>query len=132
MNSYEKEKAQIEQKKLYKEIEVWVFPQSDYGVRILGEAGFHTSSKFFYDDPQTPKEKYEAIARDNAEFALAYQFDEARHRNVTTQNHKFSLFFTSDRDYGRALVAGKDYDMTFTDIPVANEPELTFDDIKAL
>ncbi|MGO1059349.1 hypothetical protein ACTL32_09505 [Planococcus sp. FY231025] len=131
MNRYEKKKAQIERKKLYKKYEMWVYPQSDLGVDVLSEAGFFTEYHLFYQDEFETEEERLKNAKDLAKQALAYQFSRFSHRNVTTKTYRIVLN-GSTPGYDRDLVENLDYAIQITEVPVVQESELTFDDIKAL
>ncbi|MBT2569843.1 hypothetical protein [Planococcus sp. ISL-110] len=131
MNSYEKKKAQIEQKKLCKQYEIWVYPQSDMGVIVLTEAGFFTNYNLYYLDEDETEQQRLANAKDVAMQAMAYKFSRFSHRNVMTKEYRFALN-SKVPGYERDLAEGIDYAIQITEIPVEQTSELTFDDIKAL
>ncbi|WP_203332635.1 hypothetical protein [Planococcus beigongshangi] len=131
MNSYEKKKAQIEKKKLYRKYWVWVYPQSDVGEAVLTASGFYTEYNLFYHDESETEEQRLINAKDVAHAALAYKLERFSHRDVSTKKYKIRLN-GSTRGYDRDLVDGIDYEMRITEVPIEHEPELTFDNIKTL
>ena len=132
MNSYEKAKAQIEQKKLYRKYEMWVYPQSDLGVSVLSEAGFFTDYNLYYQDDTETEEVRLRNAKELVKEALARRFARFSHRNVTSKEYRISLGAGSTPGYDRDLVEAVDYAIQITEIPVEAVRELTYDDIKEL
>lgn len=133
MNSYEKKKAQIEQKRLQKRYGIWVCPLSDFGKSVLKKTeGIYLHYNVYYDDPAETEEQRIESAKDVARAALAYQYDEYfRHHNVTTKSFKIGLLNIS-KDLGRIMKEGLDYEMQVTEEKIDLPELMTFDDIKAL
>ncbi|MGX7593653.1 hypothetical protein ACWNS2_00135 [Planococcus plakortidis] len=133
MNSYEKKKAQIEQKRLQKRYGIWVCPLSDFGKSVLKKAeGIYLHYNVYYDDPAETEEQRIESAKDVARAALAYQYDEYfRHHNVTTRSFKIGLLNVS-KNNNRIMQEGKDYEMQVNAEEVNVPAPLTFEDIKAL
>lgn len=131
MNSYEKKIAQIEQKKLCKQYEMWVYPQSDLGVEVLTEPGFFANYNLYYLDEKETEQERLANAKDVAKQALAYKFSRFSHRNVKTKEYRITLN-NGVGGYDRDLVEGHDYAIQITEVPVEQTVDLTFGDIKAL
>lgn len=133
MNSYEKKKAQIEQKRLQKRYGIWVCPLSDFGKSVLKKTeGIYLHYNVYYDDSAETEEQRIESAKDVARAALAYQYDEYfRHHNVTTRSFKIGLLNIS-KDLGRIMKEGLDYEMQVTEEEIDLPELMTFDDIKAL
>lgn len=129
--TFEKKIAQIEQKKLFKKYETWVYPQSDLGVEVLSEAGFFTGYNLYYLDEKESEETRLKNAKDVALQALAHKFERFSHRNVLTKTYKIVLGGETG-GYNRDLVEDLDYAIQITEVPIDSLPELSFDDIKAL
>lgn len=132
MNSYEKKKAQIEQKRLHKRYSIWVYPQSDFGEEVLGgAAGMYLYYNLYYDDPTEAEEERINNAKEVAREALAYQYRESfRHRNV---DRKFKIgLLNVSKDLNREMKEGLDYEMQVKEEEVDLPELITFDDIKAL
>lgn len=131
MNSYEKQKAQLERKKVFKKYETWVFPQSDLGVEVLSEEGFFTEYPFYYNDEKETEQNRLKEVKDATEFALAYQFEQFSHRNVSIETYRFKINQPT-LGFAPRLIQGIDYDIQITEIPVEEVHEMTYDDIQAL
>lgn len=133
MNSYEKKKAQIEQKRLHKQYSIWVYPQSDFGESVLKKAeGIYLYYNIYYDDPKETEAERIKNAKEVAKAALAYQYDEFfRHYSVTAKTFKIGIANIS-KDINREMKEGIDYEMQVKEEKLSIPETLTFDDINAL
>lgn len=137
MNKYDKALAQMEKKILYMVYKSWVYPLTDYGVEILGEAGIFIEYPFYYLDEMETEEERIVKMKENARLSLANNpklFGFSHPQQRASKRFKFNMFGSKHPvGYQRDLKESVDFDISVTKEEVEQRSSgWTFSDIKEL